>query len=231
MNQIQSYLDIINTDGAQLFHALLITLELLVLSSAVGFILALPLAVGRTSRNRVIYGLSSTYSAAFRGTPLLVQLFIFYYGLAQFQVLRGTFLWDFLGNSFLCAVIVLTLNVTAYMAEHVRAGILNVPLGEREAALSVGLSQFRIYAFVIIPRALRVATPALGNEVIAQLKSTALASTITVLDMTGYVRRLSAQSYTTDPLILAAVIYAIVTFLIGLSTRYAERRGGVYLKR
>ena len=117
------------------------------------------------------------------------------------------------------------------MAEDVRAGIMAVPAGEKEAAVAYGLSQFQRYRYIIIPRALSIVTPMLGNEVIAQLKATALVSTITVLDMTGVVRRLSARSYTTDALIIAGAIYALITLIISLVVRFAEHRNTRHLRR
>lgn len=174
---------------------------------------------------------ASAYSAIFRGTPLLVQIFIFYYGLSQFEWVRNSPAWLVLNDSFYCGVTVLALNLTAYMAEDIRAGILAVPAGEKEAATAYGLTTFERYRYIILPRALSIATPVLGNEMIAQLKATALVSTITVLDLTGVARRLSAVSYTTDALIIAGAIYAMITLIISLAVRLAEHHNNRYLRR
>ncbi|MPW20409.1 histidine/lysine/arginine/ornithine transporter subunit; membrane component of ABC superfamily [Paraburkholderia piptadeniae] len=229
MDIFQGYLDLVSDYGTRLAFATLVSIELLAISAVFGFLIAIPVGVGRTSRYKPFYWASSTYSSVFRGTPLLVQLFVIYYGIAQFESLRSSFAWPFFSNAFCCAALALTLNLGAYMAEHIRAGIISIPEGETEAALAFGFGKLRMLAGIIVPRALRVATPALTNEVIVQLKATALASTITVLDLTGLARRLSAQSYTLDPFIFAAVIYASLTLVIATVSRMLESRGNRYL--
>ena len=225
------YLLLLTENGTVILDGLVVTLQLLVGSCLVGFVLSVPLAVARLSTHAGIRRVADFYSAIFRGTPLLVQIFIFYYGLSQFEAVRNSPAWLVLSDSFYCGLVVLSLNLTAYMAEDVRAGIMAVPNGEKEAALAYGLSRFQLYRYIVIPRALTIATPVLGNEIIAQLKSTALVSTITVLDLTGVVRRLSATSYTTDALILAGVIYALITLIISWLVRWVERRNSQHLSR
>lgn len=229
MDMIQSFMGFFSDYGTKLALATLVSVELLVVSSFFGFIIAIPLAIGRTSKNKIVHSICTAYSSIFRGTPLLVQLFVIYYGLGQFEALRSSFLWTFFSNAYFCAALALTLNVGAYMCEHVRAGILSIPEGEKEAALAFGSGKISLLIGIVIPRALRVATPILTNEIIVQLKSTALASTITILDLTGYARRLSAQSYTLDPLIYAGAIYACLTLMITTVSRVLERRGNRYL--
>ncbi|MEX4004861.1 ABC transporter permease [Paraburkholderia sp. EG285A] len=232
MDILQNYVDLIKDYSAQIGLATLVTVELLVVSSFLGFILAIVVAIGRSSSKRSIaYRASTAFSSVFQGTPLLVQLFVIYYGFGQFDWMRDSFLWPAFRNAHFCALLALTLNVAAYMGEHIRAGILSIPDGEKEAAAALGVRQRDIVLKLVIPRALRVATPALTNEIIIQLKSTALASTVTVLDLTGFARRLSAQSYTLDPLIVAGVVYGLMTFSIGLASRTVERYGSRYLQR
>lgn len=228
---LNDYLTLLIESGPDILDGLLVTLKLLAGSCVVGFVLSVPLAMARVSGHRGVKRFAAGYSAIFRGTPLLVQIFIFYYGLSQFEGVRNSPAWLVLNDSFYCGLVVLALNLTAYMAEDIRAGIMAVPAGEKEAAVAYGLSKFQSYRYIIIPRALSIATPVLGNEVIAQLKATALVSTITVLDMTGVVRRLSAASYTTDALIIAGAIYALITLLISLIVRQAEHRNTRYLRR
>ena len=225
------YMALLVESGPAILEGLLITLKLLAGSCAVGFVLSVPLAIARLSSRVGVRLCADAYSAVFRGTPLLVQIFIFYYGLSQFEMVRQSPAWLVLNDSFYCGLVVLSLNVTAYMAEDVRAGIIAVPKGEQEAALAYGLNKWQLYRYIVIPRALTIATPALGNEVIALLKSTALVSTITVLDLTGVVRRLSANAYTTDALILAGVIYALITLLISACVRWMERRNAHHFSR
>lgn len=224
ISMFQDLLDVISTHGDAIADGFIVTLKLLVGSCVAGFMLAVPLSVARTSENNYIRLAALAYSSIFRGTPLLVQIFIFYYGLGQFEAVRESFLWAALGDSFYCGLIVLTLNLAAYTAENIRAGILAVAHGEVEAAIAYGLSRFQRYRCIILPQALRVATPVLGNDVIAQMKATALVSTITVIDLTGVVRRLSARSYTTDALLVAALIYALTALLISLMVHWLERR-------
>lgn len=225
------YLTLLLESGPTLLDGLWVTLKLLVGSCVVGFVLSVPLAVARLSTRTGIRRAADVYSGIFRGTPLLVQIFIFYYGLSQFEAVRDSPAWWLLEDSFYCGWLVLSLNLTAYMAEDIRAGIMAVPQGEKEAGLAYGLSRFQLYRYIVIPRALTIATPVLGNEIIAQLKATALVSTITVLDLTGVVRRLSATSYTTDALILAGVMYALITLLISWLVRWVERRNTQHLSR
>ncbi|PKU24390.1 amino acid ABC transporter permease [Telmatospirillum siberiense] len=213
------------SDTAALFgRGLVITLELLVVSTVLAMVLAVPLAVARLSANPFFRWPAFAYSAFFRGTPLLVQIFLFYYGLSQFPWIRQSIAWPFLRDAFPCAQVVLTLNMVAYVAEVVRGGIMAVPSGEKEAALSVGMGPFLMYRRIILPRAFRLMLPALSNEVAIQLKSTSLACTITLLDVTGVGRRLAAASYSTEPLIVAGVIYMILAFLIGRVFKLAEAR-------
>ena len=229
MDLLQPYIDLFVEYGARLSNATLVSIKLLVISATFGFLVAIPVGISRTSTNKLAWGIATVYSAAFRGTPFLVQLFMIYYGLAQFGTLRASFLWVFFSNAFFCAALALTLNLGAYMAEHVRAGILSIPFGEVEAAQAFGVGPARALIGIIIPRALKVATPALTNEIIVQLKATALASTITVVELTGLSRRLSAQTYTLDPFVCAAVIYGSLTLLITIISRVIEHRGNRYL--
>ena len=231
MSLLNDYLTLLAEKWPDILDGLWLTLALLLGSSVAGFLLSVPLAVARVSTHRGLARFASAYSAIFRGTPLLVQIFIFYYGLSQFEWVRNSPAWLVLNDSFYCGVSVLALNLTAYMAEDIRAGIMAVPAGEKEAATAYGLTTLECYRYIILPRALSIATPVLGNELIAQLKATALVSTITVLDLTGVARRLSAVSYTTDALIIAGAIYAMITLVISLAVRLAEHHNNRYLRR
>lgn len=231
MNLFDDYLEVWTQSSPQLLEGLIVTLELLAGSCLLGFVLAIPLAIARVSGQRVVSGVAKAYSSVMRGTPLLVQIFIFYYGLSQFEAVRNSLAWGLLGDSFYCGLVVLTLNLTAYMAEDVRAGIIAVPAGEIEAARAYGLSHFQCYWRIVIPRALGTVTPVLGNEVIAQLKATALVSTITVLDLTGVVRRLAAKSYTTDALVMAGVMYALLTLVITWAVHRLEHKATRHVRR
>ncbi len=207
---------------ASLLHGLLTTLGLLAASSALGYVLAVPLALARLSRRRWVAWPALAYSGFFRGTPLLVQIYLIYYGLAQFPAVRHSPAWLVLREAWPCALLALTLNMTAYVAEPLRGGLLAVPAGEREAALAFGMGRLVTLRRIVLPRAIRLVLPALGNEALIQLKSTALASTITLLDLTGAARRLSATSYSTEPLLIAGAIYVVLSALLGQLFRTLE---------
>ncbi len=208
-----------------------LTLQLLALSTLVALVLAVPLALMRTARNRLSSRLAYGYMYLFRGTPLLTQLFLIYYGLAQFEAVRNSPLWPILRQPWPCALIALSLNMAAYLAESLRGGILGVPAGEREAGIAMGMTPFQLNRLVILPRAFRIALPGLGNEVVVQMKSTALISTITLLDLTGVARRIETRTYSTDALFVAGVIYVVLTYGISLIFRFAEGRMNRYLVR
>ena len=152
-----------------------------------GFLIAVPVALARLSENRLVHGVATAYSLFFRGTPLLVQIFLIYFGLGQFDFVRSSFLWPFLREAYVCALITFSLNTAAYSGEILRGGILAVPRGEVEAAQAAGMSTFTTYRLVILPRAFSIVLPAYSNEVIILLKGTALASTITLLELMGHV--------------------------------------------
>ena len=201
-----------------------VTLLLLVVSTIGGCLLAVPIALARLSRWAVLRGVALAWSGFFRGTPLLVQLFLFYYGLAQFIAVRHSPLWPVIRDALPCAMLTFTLNMSAYVAEVVRGGIRAVPRGEREAAAALGLGPIALYCDIILPRALRLMLPALTNEVVLQLKATALASTVTLLDLTGIGRRLADRSYSSEPLFVAGALYILMTAGIIQLFRIAEKR-------
>lgn len=219
------------TDNWQAFaRGLGLTVELLALSTALGVGLAVPIALMRVSASRWASRAAFAYVYLFRGTPLLAQLFLVYYGLAQFELVRQSALWPILREPWPCALIALTLNMAAYVAEILRGGILGVPGGEREAAVAMGMGPALLYRRIILPRAFRIALPALGNEIITQLKATALVSTITLLDLTGAARKIESRTYSTDALIVAGLIYVLLTWAVARGVRLAERRLNRHLR-
>ena len=201
-----------------------VTLELLAVSTLVGLALAVPIALARLSSNRLLSVPATAYAYLFRGTPLLVQIFIIYYGLPQFDAVRNSAVWPLLRDPLPCALIAFSLNMAAYTGEVVRGGILAVPSGEREAALAVGMGRALTLRRVVLPRAFRIALPALSNEVVLQLKATSLASTVTLIDLTGVGRRLAAKTYTSEGLYVAGAVYILLTFLIASGFRLLESR-------
>jgi His/Glu/Gln/Arg/opine family amino acid ABC transporter permease subunit len=210
--------------GPDFVAGIWMTLRLLFFSTLCGVALSVPLALARISKNPLLRWPAYAYSVFFRGTPLIVQIFLIYYGLAQFSFVRDSFLWIFFRESYPCALIALSLNMTAYVGEVVRGGILSVPSGEREAAVAMGMGPSLLYRRIILPRAFGLMLPALGNEIVIQLKSTSLASTITLLDVTGVARRLAAATYQTDPLFVAAGIYVVLTYGLAQIFKALEAR-------
>ena len=192
----------------------LLTLQITSLSVIIGFLLAIPLAIMRVSKNRFISVPVYCFNFYFRGTPLLVQLFIIYYGSGQFQsFLSDIGLWQFFREAYFCAVLSLTLNTAAYSSEIFRGGILGVPFGEIEAARACGMSGHLLYRRIIMPAALRIAWPAYTNEVVFLLQASSLVSIITLMDITGVARVVSARSFAFYELfITAGVIYLILVY-------------------
>ncbi len=209
----------------KLFEGALLSLELVAISVLIGGIASIPLAMMRLSQNKLLSNLVLSYTFFFRGTPLLVQLFLFYYGLAQFDAVRESILWPILREAYWCALIVFTLNTCAYTTEIMRGAIQAVPQGELEAASAVGMSAFTRVRRITLPLAYRIALPAYSNEIILMLKGSALASTITLLDLTGMARTIIARTYMPVEIFFAAgCIYLLLTFLFVQTYRLVERR-------
>lgn len=208
-----------------LLEGALLTLELVLVSGVLGLALALPMAMARVSDRWWLRALPIAHIYFFRGTPLLVQIYLVYYGLGQFEAVRDSFLWPYLREAYWCAIIAFTLNTSAYIAEILRGAIQAVPRGEIEAAKAVGMSPALIWRRIRLPRAFRIALPAYSNEVILMLKGSALASTITLMDLTGVARTIIARTYTPLELFLAAgLLYVLLTFLLLGVFRLVERR-------
>ncbi|SVB76643.1 uncharacterized protein METZ01_LOCUS229497, partial [marine metagenome] len=179
----------------KLLSGLNLTIQLVTISLFLGFCLAIGLALLRLSNNTFLSFFAKTYVFYFRGTPLLVQIFLIYYGIAQFEIIRETFVWSFFKEAYWCGILALTLNTCAYSSEIIRGGILSVPFGQIESAKSVGMSRFLLYRRIILPIAFRQALPAYGNEMILMVKATSLVSTITLMEVTGIARLIIAKTF------------------------------------
>ena len=207
------------------------TAQLVALALVVGMCLAIPLALARVSKNPVLWMPVYGFIFIFRGTPLLVQIFIVYYGFGQSEALRESFLWPFFKEAYWCAIFTFSLNTSAYTAELLRGAIQAVPHGEIEAARSLGMPRLLMLRRVVVPRAFRLALPAYGNEIILMLKGSALASTITLLDLTGVARVIVARTYAPYELFLmAALMYLALTLLIVRALKHAEWRLSPHLR-
>jgi octopine/nopaline transport system permease protein len=198
-----------------LLQAVPVTLALFALSVSTGFLLALLIVWMRTGGNPILSAIARTYIFIFRGSPLLIQMFLVFYGLAQFSFIRYGPLWPFLREPFVCAVLSLALCTAGYSAEIFRGGIRAVSSREIEAARSIGMSGFLLVRRIIAPVAFRHALPAYSTEVVLMMKSTALASLVTVWEVTGVAQRLISHTYRTMEVFLcAAIIYLVLNFLV-----------------
>lgn len=218
-------LEVIIANFPKLLEGVVLTVELVILALILGMVFAVPTALMRVSQNWLLRGPAYAYIFFFRGTPLLVQIFLIYYGLGQFEAVRESILWPILREPFWCAIIAFALNTGAYTGEIFRGGIEAVPRGQIEAARAFGMSRSVCYRRIILPQAWRIAMPAYGNEVILMLKGSALASTITLLDLTGMARTIIARTYMPVEIFLAAgALYLLLTFLFTNGYKLLERR-------
>lgn len=216
----------------RLLHSAVLTIELTVSSILIGFLIAVPLALLRTSSSvgsRAVL----LYTFLFRGTPLLVQLFLVYYGASQIAWVKSSFLWAALKEPYWCALFAFSLNHAAYATEILRGGIRAVPLGEIEAAKALGMSYLLRTRRIILPIAFRLSLPAYGNEVVLMLKASSLASAVTLMELTGTARKIVAETFSPyEVFILAALVYLTLTFLVAQAfarlehnlTRHRRRR-------
>jgi arginine/ornithine transport system permease protein len=211
---------------------LLNTILLVSLSLFFGGILAVVLALVRTYRLPVLSEFVWLLTYVERGSPLLVQLYLIYYGLSQFVFVRESILWVILGNAWWCALIAFSLNTAAYTSEIIRGGIKSIPRGEIEAAKACGMSVWSQLRSVILPRGFRYALPAYGNEVIFMIHSSAVVSTITVIDILGAGRTLNGKYYVVyEGFLMAALLYIVVIFITTKFMKGWERRWLDFLVR
>ncbi|MGR3717845.1 MAG: ABC transporter permease [Thermohalobaculum sp.] len=202
-----------------------LTFQLLFLSLVLGTALAIILLILRISGRWYLSVPTMIYIYIFRGTPILVQIFIIYYGLPQLEFVRDSIFWPILREPFGCAIVALTLNTGAYVSEIFRGGVLGVDRGLKEAGAALGLSVTHRFIYITSPIAIRLCLPAYSNDVISLMKSTALASTITLLDMMGFARTIVAETYAPYEVFLSVmVIYLIITWVIQRTFGWIEKR-------
>ena len=208
-----------------------LTFQLLFLSGLLGLALAIVLLLMRISGRWYLAVPTMVYIYVFRGTPILVQIFIIYYGLPQLDFVRDSIFWPILREPFGCAIVALTLNTGAYVSEILRGGVLGVDRGLKEAGAALGISARHRFIYITAPIAIRLALPAYSNDVISLMKSTALASTITLLDMMGIARTIVAETYAPyEVFISLMVIYLIITWVIQRSFGWIEKRMSRHIK-
>ena len=218
-------LDLMISSFPKLLNATLVTLKLLSLSLIFGLILGLFFAILRLNKNIFLNKFSYFYSYIFRGTPLLVQIFIIYFGLGQLEFLRSSFLWVILKEPYWCAIIAFSLNTGAYTSEILRSAFETINKGFIEAGDSLGISKKIIFYKIQIPIAIRQSLPAYGNEIILMLKGTSLASTVTLMDLTGVAKYIISTTFKPiEVFIVTGGIYLFMTFVIHNFIRYLEKK-------
>lgn len=209
----------------QLLGGIPLTLQLALTALVAGFILSVVIASAASSRYRLLRWIANGHVEIFRGTPLLVQVFLIYYGLGQIPGLRDSFLWPYLREPYWCAILALALNTSAYTAEIIRGAIQAVPASEIEAGRACGMSGLLLRRRVTWPIAIRQGLPVYGSEVILMLKATSLASIITLTEVTGISYKLISSTYRVmEVFAVTGALYLTLTFLISLAFLLIERR-------
>ena len=208
-----------------------LTFQLAASAIVLGAVLGLALALCRLSEMRLLDRFAQIYVFVFRGTPLLVQIFLIYYGLSQFPAVRHSLLWPVLRQPYWCAVLSLTLNTAAYSAEIFRGGLLSVPFGQVEAARACGMSRFMTFRRISLPLAIRQALPGYGNEMISMVKATSLASIITLMEITGVAAKVISETYRAiEVFVVAGAIYLAINFVLTRLVAFTERRLSPHLR-
>lgn len=212
------------------FGGVLVTLKLLLIALLFGLLLAVPLALMRVSKRRAVNMPAWLYTYAIRGTPMLVQLYLIYYGFGQFDAVKASVFWPWLSDATFCACLAFAINTSAYSAEILAGSLKATPHGEIEAAKAIGMTRFKLYSRILLPSALRRALPQYSNEVIMMLHATSLASVVTLVDITGAAKTVNSQFYLPfEAYITAGVFYLLLTFILVRLFKLAERRWLAYL--
>ncbi len=214
------------------FEGLWMTIQLVTLSLACGLVLAIPLALTAISKNRLIAALPKAYIYFFRGTPLLIQLFLIYHGSGQFRLFFESIgIWWFFQSAYLCALLAFSLNTAGYTAEIIRGAIEQTAFGETEAARACGMSRGLLYRRIILPSSFRRALPAYGNEVIFMLHGSVIASIVTIEDLLGAGRWVNSRYFVPfESFIAAGLFYLCVTFFIVWCFKFWERHWHAHLR-
>ena len=207
------------------------TILLLLISLPLGFVLALLFALGRVSKIALISRTIASYIFVIRGTPLLVQIYLIYFGLGSVKFIRESFLWYALKEPFWCGVIALTINTVAYGAEIFRGGIQSIEKSQVESGLSLGFGKFLLLRKIILPIAIRKVLPSYGNELILMVKATSLVSLTTYMEMTGIARKIMAKTFApVEAFIAAGILYLFLNFLMVQFVKYLEWKYNPHLR-
>ncbi len=207
------------------------TILLLLISLPLGFVLALLFALGRVSKITLLSRIIASYIFVIRGTPLLVQIYLIYFGLGSVKLIRESFLWYALKEPFWCGVIALTINTVAYGAEIFRGGIQSIEKSQVESGLSLGFGKFLLLRKIILPIAIRKVLPSYGNELILMVKATSLVSLTTYMEMTGIARKIMAKTFApVEAFIAAGILYLFLNFLMVQFVKYLEWKYNPHLR-
>ena len=207
------------------------TILLLLISLPLGFVLALLFALGRVSKFTILSRTIASYIFVIRGTPLLVQIYLIYFGLGSVKFIRESFLWYALKEPFWCGVIALTINTVAYGAEIFRGGIQSIEKSQVESGLSLGFGKFLLLRKIILPIAIRKVLPSYGNELILMVKATSLVSLTTYMEMTGIARKIMAKTFApVEAFIAAGILYLFLNFLMVQFVKYLEWKYNPHLR-
>ena len=207
------------------------TILLLLISLPLGFVLALLFALGRVSKITLLSRTIASYIFVIRGTPLLVQIYLIYFGLGSVKYIRDSFLWYALKEPFWCGVIALIINTVAYGAEIFRGGIQSIEKNQVESGLSLGFSKFLLLRKIILPIAIRKVLPSYGNELILMVKATSLVSLTTYMEMTGIARKIMAKTFApVEAFIAAGILYLFLNFLMVQFVKYLEWKYNPHLR-
>ncbi|MBB6260127.1 polar amino acid transport system permease protein [Paenochrobactrum gallinarii] len=225
-------IDLVQTYGPRYWSGLLTTLKLVAISIVLGALVSLPVAAARMSNSKILRRISYGYVYFFRGTPLLAQAFLIYYGFGTFRPsLESVGLWVFFRDAWNCAILAFTLNTSAYQAEILRGAIQSVAVGQWEGAAALGLNKRTTFWKVILPQALIVALRPYGNEIILMIKGSAIVAIITVYDLMGETRRAYSRTFDFQTYLWAAVLYLIIVEILRHIWEWIERRITRHLKR
>lgn len=217
--------DLLQRYGPRMLDGLVITIKLVALSFTLGMVLGLFLAIGRMSKVKLVQYSCRTYIYFFRGSPLLAQLFLLYYGLGSLRPFwQDVGLWWFFRDAWYCSLLAFTLNTAAYQAEIFRGSLMAIPKGQYEACQSLGLGSVTAMLRVILPQSMLVAIGPLGNELILMIKASAIASLVTVYDVMGVARLAFSRSFNFEVYLWAAILYLIMVEIIRRVLRRIETR-------
>ncbi|MDF1609521.1 ABC transporter permease [Hoeflea sp. YIM 152468] len=225
-------IDKVTTYGPKFLSGLATTLTLVGISITLGALLSVPIAFGRMSSNRFLAALAYGYVYFFRGTPLIAQLFLIYYGFGSFRdQMEAMGLWVFFRDAWNCALFAFTLNTAAYQAEILRGAIESVPRGQHEGAAALGLKPVQTFHRIILPQAMIVALRPYGNEIILMIKGSAIVAIVTVFDLMGETRRAYSRTFDFQTYIWAAVLYLVIVEALRNIWQKLEQRLTRHLKR